>query len=76
MQDLGLLKPRGRQCTDSTHILAAVRTMNRLERVGETLRAALNGLAVIAPEWLTAELNRSGSSDMAGWIIASTIPPN
>jgi transposase len=53
-QTLALLKQRGRQRTDSTHVLAAVRTMNRLERVGETLRAALNALAVAAPEWLTA----------------------
>ena len=53
IQDLGLLKQRGKQRTDSTHVLAAVRTMNRLERVGETLRAALNILAVEAPEWLT-----------------------
>src|SRR5215510_9137947 len=29
----GLLKPRGRQRTDSTHILAAIRVLNRLERV-------------------------------------------
>lgn len=29
----GLLKMRGRQRTDSTHVLAAVRTMNRLELV-------------------------------------------
>lgn len=54
VQSLGLLKQRGRQRTDSTHVLAAVRTMNRLERAGETLRAALNGLAVAAPEWLKA----------------------
>jgi transposase len=54
VQELGLLKQRGKQRTDSTHVLAAVRTMNRLERAGETLRAALNSLAVIAPEWLTA----------------------
>jgi transposase len=53
IQELGLLKQCGKQRTDSTHILAAVRTMNRLERVGETLRAALNILAVEAPEWLT-----------------------
>src|SRR5947209_4675906 len=51
---LGLLCPRGRQRTDSTHVLAAVRVLNRLERVGETLRAALNELAVIAPGWLQA----------------------
>lgn len=53
-RELGLIKERGRQRTDSTHVLAAVRTLNRLERVGETLRAALNQLAVIAPDWLRA----------------------
>jgi transposase len=47
----GLLKPRGRQRTDSTHVLAAIRTLNRLELVGETLRAALNAVAAAAPEW-------------------------
>ena len=50
----GLVKARGRQRTDSTHVLAAVRTLNRLERVGETLRAALNELATVAPAWLQA----------------------
>lgn len=54
LQDQGLFKARGRQRTDSTHVLAAVRGLNRPERVGETLRAALNGLAVAAPEWLQA----------------------
>src|SRR5919198_3960480 len=52
MRELGFLKSRGRQRTDSTHVLAAVRMLNRLERVGETLRATLNALAVVAPEWL------------------------
>ena len=50
----GLLKARGRQRTDSTHVLAAVRTLNRLELVGETLRAALNAIAVAASDWLRA----------------------
>lgn len=54
LQDQGLVKARGRQRTDSTHVLAAVRGLNRLERVGETLRAALNSLAVAAPAWLQA----------------------
>ena len=53
-RELGLLKKRGRQRTDSTHVLAAVRVLNRLERVGETLRAALNVLAMVAPAWLQA----------------------
>jgi transposase len=48
----GLLKARGRQRTDSTHVLAAVRALNRLERVGETMRHALNVLAEVAPDWL------------------------
>jgi transposase len=48
----GLVKPRGKQRTDSTHVLAAVRVLNRLECVGETLRHALNTLAVVVPDWL------------------------
>ncbi len=48
------LKARGRQRTDSTHVLAAVRALNRLELVGETLRYALNSLAVAVPDWLVA----------------------
>jgi transposase len=48
----GLLKARGQQRTDSTRVLASIRALNRLELVGETLRAALNELAVAAPDWL------------------------
>ena len=48
----GWVKARGRQRTDSTHVLSAVRTLNRIELVGETMRAALNALAVAAPECL------------------------
>ena len=51
---LGLLKARGQQRTDSTHVLAAIRVMNRLELVAETRRAALNALATVAPDWLQA----------------------
>ena len=53
-KERGLLKARGRQRTDSSHVLAAVRAVNRLESVGETLRAALNALAAAAPDWLAA----------------------
>jgi transposase len=51
---MGLLTVRGQQRTDSTHVLAAIRVMNRLELVAETLRAALNALATVAPTWLQA----------------------
>jgi hypothetical protein len=54
LRDIGLVKSHGRQRTDSTHVLAAVRGRNRLERVGETLRAALNEVAVMAPAWQQA----------------------
>src|SRR5499433_1440862 len=49
---MGWLKVRGAQRTDSTHVLAAIRVLNRLELVAETLRAALNELATVAPTWL------------------------
>lgn len=51
-QAQGLLKTRGRQRADSTHVLAAIRTLNRLELISETMRAALNELARVAPDWL------------------------
>jgi transposase len=56
LDERDLLKARGTQRTDSTHILAAIRTLNRLELVGETMRYALNRLAVVAPAWLQAHI--------------------
>lgn len=47
-----LLKKRGRQRSDSTHVLGAVREMNRLEMLGETLRYALNDVAELEPDWM------------------------
>ncbi len=47
-----LLVPRERQRTDSTHVLGAVRSLNRLECAIETMRAALNALVVAVPDWL------------------------
>ncbi len=53
-REAGLLKVRGKQRTDSTHVLGAIRAVNRLECVGEALRQALNRLAEVAPDWLRA----------------------
>jgi transposase len=50
----GLLVRGGRQRTDATCVVAAVRELNRLELVTETMRAALEALAAAAPEWLVA----------------------
>ena len=51
-KDRGLVKARGKPRTDSTHGLAAVHDLHRLERVAETLRAALDDLAAVVPDWL------------------------
>jgi hypothetical protein len=54
---LGLVKPRRRQRTDSTHVLATVRSANRLDFLAETLHATLEALAVAAPDWLTSRID-------------------
>ena len=58
MKELDLIKKRGKQRTDSTHILGAIRKLNRLECVGETIRKVLNDLAYFAPEWLKDKVNQ------------------
>jgi transposase len=55
-RERGLLRERGKQRTDSTHIQAAARNLNRLECVGETMRYALNSLAEMAPQWVQAQV--------------------
>ena len=52
LRERGLLQGGGRQRTDATHVHMAVRDLHRLEQVIETLRAALEALAVVAPAWL------------------------
>ncbi|MFF0044188.1 transposase [Streptomyces mirabilis] len=61
LSEAKLLRAGGRQRTDSTHVLAAVRTLNRMEFVGETLRAALEALAAAAPDWLAPLIS-------SGWV--------
>jgi transposase len=51
-QERKLLSTRGKQRTDSTHVLTVVRDLTRLEHLGETLRYALNAVAEVAPTWL------------------------
>ncbi len=45
---LGLAAAGWRQRTESTHVLGAIRELNRLELAGETLRAALEALTAAA----------------------------
>jgi transposase len=51
-KERGYLKMRGRQRTDSTHVLGALRVLSKWERTAETMRVALNALASVDPEWL------------------------
>ena len=53
-REQGFLAQRGRQRTDSTHVPGAVRSLTRLACAIETLRTALDALAVAAPDWLHA----------------------
>ena len=52
----GLLNGKHTQRTDSTHVIAAVRSLSLLELVGETMRYVLNDIARRAPDWLRAHM--------------------
>ncbi|WP_405850320.1 MULTISPECIES: transposase [unclassified Streptomyces] len=58
-KERGLLKTSGRARTDSARVLAAIRVVNHLEMLGETLRAALNALAAAFPQWLAAQADEA-----------------
>jgi transposase len=53
----GWLRAGGKQRTDSTHIPARVRSLANLECVAETLRAVLEDVAALAPEWLVQQIS-------------------
>src|SRR5919205_1282987 len=48
----GWIKARGTQRTDSTHVLAAIRTLHRVECVLEAMHYALNQLSAADPTWV------------------------
>ncbi len=53
---LGFIRRRGKQRTDSTHILGLVAKLSRLELIWETLRVALGGLKQADEGWLKQHL--------------------
>ncbi|WP_219464490.1 IS1182 family transposase [Nonomuraea rhizosphaerae] len=59
----GLVKAGGKQWTDSTHVISAVRDLNRLELAGECVRAALEALSAAAPGWVEQVLDVPGWAD-------------
>lgn len=73
----GLVGAGGKQRSDSTHVISAVRDLNRLELAGESVRACLEALAVTAPDWLgaTFELGEWGGRYRArveGWRLPTS----
>jgi transposase len=68
----GLIKAGGKQRTDSTHVVAAVAALNRLELAGESVRAAVEALAAAHPDWLAqricvADWTRRYGTPMTSW---------
>jgi transposase len=57
----GLVGAGGKQRTDSTHVISAVRDLNRLELAGESVRACVEAIAAAAPDWLPTVI------DIADW---------
>ncbi|PDV99892.1 IS1182 family transposase [Candidatus Chloroploca asiatica] len=72
--DAGLLHARGRQRSDSTHVLGQLRTLSRLALVGETMRHALNDLAEVAPDWLLAHLDPAWAERSAVRVEEDRLP--
>ncbi len=70
----GLLRSGGRARTDSTHVLANIRKINRLELVGETVRAALEQVAEVAAGWLGPRVQPHWSESYTRRIEASRLP--
>ena len=60
----GLVKAGGKGSTDSNHVLAKVQVLNKLELIGETLRATLNDLAMWYPVGCNVLPNPNGMSAM------------
>jgi transposase len=52
----GLLGGKKKQRTDSTHIKAAIRVLNLLELVGETMRRTLDAITRVEPQWLVSHM--------------------
>lgn len=75
-RELGLVRAGERARTDATRVLAAVRVMNRLELVAETLRATLNELARVAPAWLRKVAPAAWYERYARRIENSRLPGN
>jgi hypothetical protein len=69
-----LLNAGGRQRTDSTHVLARIRSLNRIELAGEAVRAAAEALAAAAPDWLRGVIDPSWTERYAARVDTWRLP--
>jgi transposase len=74
-RELGLVGAGGRQRTDSTHVLSAVRDLNRCELAGEGVRALVEALAQVAPDWLAGTVDVHAWAKRYGMRVASWSGP-
>jgi Transposase DDE domain len=70
----GLVGAGGTMRTDSTHVISAVRDLNRLELAGESVRACLEQLAVAAPQVIAQLLDDSWGDRYAARIDTWRMP--
>jgi len=70
----GLVKAGGKQRTNSTHMVAPVAALNRLELAGESVRAALEALAAAHPDWTAQALCVGGWARRSGTPVTAGIP--
>src|SRR5258706_14971199 len=70
----GLVGAGGKMRTDSTHVISAVRDLNRLELAGESVRACLEQLAVAAPQVVAQLLDDSWGKRYAARIDTWRMP--
>jgi transposase len=71
----GLIKAGGRQRTDSTHVVAAVAALHRLELAGESVRAALEALTAAHPHWVAQRICVPDFAARYGTPMTSWRPP-
>jgi transposase len=77
LKEKDLRKAGDKQRTDSTHVIAAVRDLNRLELAGEAVRAAVEALSAAAPHWVAQVIDASSwsvryGSRIDGWCLPSS----
>jgi len=71
----GLIRAGGKQRTDSTHVVAAVAALNRLELAGEAVRAALEALTAAHPDWVAQRICVPDFARRYGTPMTSWRPP-